>query len=170
MNLALFEIAKEDDNGFKKAMLAMIASGLTGATTSGYTQPKTVCEARKQVDWKQWEAAILKEHNNMLEKKVWTPRKLEQVPKNQCILGSKWVFKLKECQLHYTRLVAQEFNQIPRVDFTDSYAPVVQDMTLRMLLTLMITMLLTLMITKDMKAEVIDETAFWMVILRKNCI
>ena len=55
--------------------------------------------------------------------------------------------------MHRTRLVAQGFNQIPGVDFTDSYAPVVQDMTLRMLLTIMI--------TKNMKAEVIDvETAF----------
>ena len=89
----------------------------------------------------------------MLEKKVWTPRKLDQVPKNRRILGSKWVFKLKEGRLHRARLVAQGFNQIPGVDFTDSYAPVVQDMTLRMLLTLMI--------IKDMKAEVIDvETAF----------
>ena len=34
MNLALFKIAKEFDNGFKKAMLAMIESELTGAMTS----------------------------------------------------------------------------------------------------------------------------------------
>ena len=47
MNLALFEIAEEFDNGFKKAMLAMIESELTEAMTSGYTKPKTVCEARK---------------------------------------------------------------------------------------------------------------------------
>ena len=46
MNLALLEIAKEFDNGFEKAMLAMIESGLTGATTSGYTEPKTVQEAK----------------------------------------------------------------------------------------------------------------------------
>ena len=48
MNLALLEIAKEFDNGFEKAMLAMIESGLTGATTSGYTEPKTVQEAKNR--------------------------------------------------------------------------------------------------------------------------
>ena len=50
MKLVLFEIAKEFDNGFEMTMLAMIESGLIGATTSGYTEPKTVCEARKQVN------------------------------------------------------------------------------------------------------------------------
>ena len=98
----------------------------------------------------------------MLEKKVWKPRKLEQVPKNGHILGSKWVFKLKEGRLHHARLVAQGFNQIPGVDFTDAYAPVVQAMTLRMILTLMI--------TKYMRAEVINvEMAFLYGDLEENC-
>jgi len=153
MNLALFKVAKEFDNDFEKAMIAVIESGLTGATSSGYAEPKTVSEARNQTDWKLWEATITKEHNSMLEKKVWTPRKLEEVPKNCRILGSKWVFKLKEGPLHRATLISQGFNQIPGVDFTDAYAPVVQDITLRMLLTLMI--------VQNMKAEVIDvETAF----------
>ena len=136
MNLALFKVAKEFDNDFEKAMIAVIESGLTGATSSGYAEPKTVSEARNQTDWKLWEATITKEHNSMLEKKVWTPRKLEEVPKNCRILGSKWVFKLKEGPLHRATLISQGFNQIPGVDFTDAYAPVVQDITLRMLLTL----------------------------------
>lgn len=47
MSLDLFEIAREFDNCFVKAMLVIIKVGLSGATSSGYTEPKTVCEARK---------------------------------------------------------------------------------------------------------------------------
>jgi len=88
-------------------MIAVIESGLTGAMLSGYAEPETVCKARNQTNWMLWEAAITKEHNSMLEKKVWMPRKLEEVPKNHRILDSKWVFKLKEGPLHRARLVAQ---------------------------------------------------------------
>lgn len=66
----------------------------------------------------------------MLEKKMWKPCKLREITKKQCILDSKWVFKLKEGLLYCARLTAQGFNQIPGVDFTDAYIPVVQHLYL----------------------------------------
>ena len=53
MSLALFEVAKKLNDGFEKAMLAMIESKLSGATSSGYAKPKTVGEAQNWFDWKQ---------------------------------------------------------------------------------------------------------------------
>ena len=51
---------------------------------------------------------------------------------------SKWVFKLKRDGKYRSRLVALGYGQIPGVDFTDNYSPVVSDIAVRILLILQI--------------------------------
>ena len=50
-------------------------------------------------------------------------------------MGHKWVFAVKRSGRFRARLVALGYSQIPGLDFIDNYAPVVQDVTFRILLT-----------------------------------
>ena len=63
------------------------------------------------------------------------------IPVARKIVGSKWVFKLKQdadgnVNRHKASLVAQEFSQQLGLDFDDLYAPVVRYDLLRMLIVL----------------------------------
>mmetsp|Transcript_14597 Transcript_14597/g.22275 ORF Transcript_14597/g.22275 Transcript_14597/m.22275 type:complete len:143 (-) Transcript_14597:199-627(-) len=60
----------------------------------------------------------------MAQRKVWV------------VIRSKWVFKLKRDGTYCLRCVAMGFTQVPGVNFTDSFAPVVYDVTVRILLIL----------------------------------
>ena len=56
------------------------------------------------------------------------------IPSNRRCVKSKWVFKIKRDGTFRARIVACGYSQIPGVDFSDNYAPVVNDITFRMLL------------------------------------
>ena len=43
----------------------------------------------------------------------------------------RWVFKVKRNGVYHARLVVKGFSQIPCMDFTDNYFPVVDDVTFR---------------------------------------
>ena len=89
----------------------------------------------------------------MRDKKVWVLWKLEKVPKDSTILGTKWVFKKKASGEFRSHLVALGYNQIPGVDYSDSYAPVINDATFRMVVVLWL--------LNDWNEVLIDvETAF----------
>ena len=65
----------------------------------------------------------------------------------------KWVFKIKCNGTFRARLVACGYSQIPGVDYSGNYSPVVNDVTFRMLLLVWICLMLV--------AKVVDvETAF----------
>ena len=49
-------------------------------------------------------------------------------------MKSKWVFKIKQNGVFHARLVACGYSQIPGVDFTENYLPVVHDITFFLLL------------------------------------
>ena len=51
-------------------------------------------------------------------------------------MKSKWVFDVKRTGLFKVRLVACGYSQIPGVDFTELYAPVINDVSWRVLLIL----------------------------------
>ena len=69
------------------------------------------------------------------------------------LVGSKWVFKKKKSGLFRARLVALGYNQIPGVDFSDNFAPVINDVSLRLMILLWL--------QNDWHAEIEDiETAF----------
>ena len=52
------------------------------------------------------------------------------MPRNKCIIESKWVFKEKRDIQFRERLVLQRYTQIPGVDFTNNYSPESIDVTL----------------------------------------
>ena len=63
---------------------------------------------------------------------------MKDVPEGRKLIGCKWVYKLKRNGVHRSRLVVLGYTQIPGVDFTDNFSPVVHDVTLRTALILWI--------------------------------
>lgn len=66
----------------------------------------------------------------------------ELVPKsNQHIIGCKWIFRIKRkadgsVDRYKARLVAKGFHQHPDVDFTETFAPATNPVTVRIFLCL----------------------------------
>ena len=100
-----------------------------------------------------WRTAIKKEFSDMIKRGVWELINKTSVSAERSLIGNKWVFKQKKNGVHRARLVARGYSQVPGVDFSENYAPVVNDITMR--LTLVLKM------TNNWTGEIIDiETAF----------
>ena len=67
----------------------------------------------------------------MLDMGVWRHVNRKDHPQDQRLVGCRWVFKVKYNGVYCARLVAKGFSQIPGMDFTDNYSPVVNDVTFR---------------------------------------
>ena len=63
-------------------------------------------------------------------------RKIDKlkIPENRRLIGNKWVFKIKRDGTYRARLAALGYSQIPRVDYTDNFAPVAHDVSFRIAL------------------------------------
>ncbi|KAL7571065.1 hypothetical protein ACA910_003779 [Epithemia clementina (nom. ined.)] len=137
---------------------------LVSAVTSDPDEPKDFQEAWHHPDLEaraKWRAAIKKELRCMREKGVWRKIDRRNVPPNRRLIGNKWVFKIKRDGVYRARLVALGYSQIPGVDYFDNFAPVVNDVTFRMIITRM-------MIEK-WESMIIDvETAFLYGILEEE--
>ena len=84
---------------------------------------------------------------------------LVKLPKGKKVVRCKWVFKKKEETLgveeprYKARLVTKGYSQIPGVDFTDVFSPVVKHSSIRALLGIMA--------MHDLELEQLDvKTAF----------
>ena len=89
----------------------------------------------------------------MIKRGVWRRIRLREVPPNRCSIGSKGMFKRKRDGRYRARLCGLGYTQVAGVDFTANFAPVVNDVTFRILLVCKMMM--------NWDAEVIDiETAF----------
>ena len=108
-----------------------------------------------------WLEAVKTEFDNCEAREVWTRIKKKDVPKGRRLIGSKWVFKRKRDGRYRSRLVALGYTQIPGVDFTDNFSPVISDVTLRICLTIWLIL--------DLDIDQMDvETAFLEGILAPN--
>ena len=103
-----------------------------------YEEPNSFQEAWNHHDKKQrvkWREAIRKEFHDMIYKQqVWRKIKKWDIPPDRRCVKSKWVFKIKRNEVFCARLVACGYSQIPGVDYTENYSPVVNDVTFCLLL------------------------------------
>jgi len=84
---------------------------------------------------------------------VWHKVKHSTIPQGRQCIKSKWVFKIKCNGIYCACLVACGYSQIPGVDFTENFAPVMHDVTWQFLLVAMLVW--------EMDAIIIDvKTAF----------
>ncbi|XRB13034.1 retrovirus-related Pol polyprotein [Pseudoscourfieldia marina] len=102
-------------------------------------EPRTYEEAIHSKDHERWILAIDSELNSHQLNGTWIVIDNDGTVKN--LIGCKWVFKIKlnsdgSIARYKARLVAQGFSQIHGVDYSETYAPVVQYQTLRTLLAI----------------------------------
>lgn len=100
--------------------------------------PQTVKEAKDRSDWPKWKEAMDSEMEQLARLETYT---LIQCPPERRPVGCKWVFHLKRDHLgniarYKARLVAQGFSQIPGVDFSETYSPVVRMESVRNVLVI----------------------------------
>lgn len=104
------------------------------STVSEMCEPKTVNEALSSPESHQWRRAMDFEYNSIMKNCTW---ELCNLPHNEPVVGSKWIFKRKisadGTTQYKARLVAQGFSQVKGVNFEETYAPVVRFTSLRLL-------------------------------------
>ena len=111
------------------------------STMSDPDEPQSFQEAWWDPDLmarEKWREAICLEFKKMLDMGVWRHVKRNDCPNDHGLVGCRWVFKVKRTGVYHVRLVAKGFSQIPGVDFTDNYSPVVNDVTFRVVVAQMI--------------------------------
>ena len=84
-----------------------------------------------------WRSAIKEELSSMQDKKVWEI--IDKEP-DMRILNMKWVFKLKNDGRYRACLVAMGFRQLAGVDYHEAHAPVLHEVSLRLMLILALKM------------------------------
>jgi hypothetical protein len=100
-----------------------------------------------------WREAINKEFEEMEKKQVWEIMKKEDIPQNRRTIKCKWIFKIKKNGVFIARLVACGYSQIPGVDFNESFAPILNDVSFGIILSAKLLW--------DLQASIVDiETEF----------
>lgn len=99
--------------------------------------PRSYNEAIKQPEV--WGPPIAKEIENHNSHMTWDIVKLREVPVNTKLIGTRWVFNIKrnehgEVMKRKARIVAQGFSQRPGINFNNTYSPVIQYDSLRLVI------------------------------------
>ncbi|KAG8474857.1 hypothetical protein CXB51_031589 [Gossypium anomalum] len=100
-------------------------------------EPSNYSEAVSCEDSEKWMFAMQEEMESLHKNRTWD---LVKLPKGKKTVHCKWVFKKKEETpgveepRYKARLVAKGYSQIPGVDFTDVFSPVVKHSLIRALL------------------------------------
>jgi Reverse transcriptase (RNA-dependent DNA polymerase) len=81
-----------------------------------------------------WFESMKKELEEMKKKEVWEVMKKEDIPQDKRTIKCKWIFKIKRNGVFRARLVACGYIQVPGVDFNESFAPVVNNVSFRIML------------------------------------
>lgn len=100
--------------------------------------PVHFSDVRHSPDEAQWKEAIKKELENMVRNGVLEEAEL---PTTRHAISSRWVFTLKQDAVgqvvqHKARLVAKGYQQIPGIDFDETFSPTASFAGLRIFLTM----------------------------------
>ena len=83
----------------------------------------------------QWRTAINKEFKTMYEHEVWNIVERRDIPAGRKTIKCRWIFEIKRSGVFRARLVACGYSQVAGVDFTESFSPVMNDVTMRLMIT-----------------------------------
>lgn len=65
-------------------------------------------------------------------------QKLVELPKDEKPMSCKWMLRIKRNNVYKARLVARGFEQMPGIDYLETYAPVIRTSSLRFVLAIII--------------------------------
>ena len=101
------------------------------------TNPTSYQDAMSRADAMHWKRTCAEEIEEFVRQNLFST---VDKPTGRKAMRCKWVFETKhengQIERYKTILVAQGFSQIPGVDFDETFAPVTQHQTLRILLSL----------------------------------
>ncbi|KAI5352788.1 hypothetical protein L3X38_005680 [Prunus dulcis] len=108
---------------------------LAARVTSSLQEPTCFSQ---DVRFPEWRAAMTDEFNALLKNNTWT---LVPSSSRHHIVGCKWVFKVKRLadgsvERYKARLVAKGFHQQYRIDYDETFSPVVKPTTIRTVLSM----------------------------------
>jgi hypothetical protein len=95
-----------------------------------------------------WCVSIYEEFENVKNKGVWKVIPKEKILERRRCIKSEWVFKIKRNHIFRARLVTCGYSQLFSIYFTDSYAPVINDVSFRIILIEMMVC--------DLKSKIVD--------------
>lgn len=106
------------------------------AALEAANDPTNYKEAMEREDSAQWEEAMRQELESLEKNNVW---ELVDRPKDENIVTNRWVFVIKrkpdgKIDRYKARLVARGFTQVFGLDYNETYAPVVDCASIRLLL------------------------------------
>ena len=100
---------------------------------SAVVDPRSYSEAMNDKNSKQWEAAMAAEIASIVKNDCW---ELVSPPKKGKVVGSRWVYRLKDGDLFKARFCAKGFTQRWGEDYDETYAPVAKYTSIRTLIAL----------------------------------
>ena len=98
--------------------------------------PNGYKDAKKSPQWKDWQGAIQKGMESLKQHDVYKPVNISSVPKEEKVIGSRFVFKKKADGRFKARLVVQGHVQELGIDYGRSYALVCRIGSIRTLLAI----------------------------------
>ncbi|GBE79025.1 hypothetical protein SCP_0202220 [Sparassis crispa] len=131
--------ADEDlDNDSDKSNAELVYIAMSVHRNADADEPKTLSDAKRSLEWPKWEQAVQMELNQLQGMETW---ELVEPPEDRKPVGNKWVLVKKtnkegEIIKYKARLVAKGYSQIPGMDYTETFAPVVRLETIRAILGL----------------------------------
>eukprot|EP00957_Ditylum_brightwellii_P204756 15340724-Ditylum_brightwellii.AAC.1 len=135
----LFSIDKDSHELEKEYGLVGAAEGNQFQHT-GQLKVMSYNEAMKTPEKKEWDKAVHKEHSTFAKYTVWKAVPKHKVPKDAKIITTTWAMKPKPNGIKRARLTARGFEQQDGLHYHshDLSAPVVNDMTIRMIMIMII--------------------------------
>jgi hypothetical protein len=101
-------------------------------------EPNTIQEALNSIDAQKWKEAMDDEYSSLIKNNTWV---LVDLPPGRSTVTNKWVLKKKYnaqglITRYKARLVARGFSQEKGIDYNETFSPVINISSLRILLAL----------------------------------
>jgi hypothetical protein len=109
---------------------------LLAALGESFQEPQTYAQAMRSPQADQWQDAMNREYNSLIENNTWT---LVPLPRDRTVVQNKWVYKVKyktdgAVDKFKARLVAKGFTQKAGIDYSETFSPVIKHQSIRVLL------------------------------------